>query len=139
MRKLRQWYPNLKYITVPEFQKRGAVHYHLLCNIPKIRQSEMKKIWPYGFFKVKEIHGTTHLAFYLVKYLSKRFDDKRKQGHRLYYASRGLKRPTTLYGPYAEAITNKLKKDHSNAVQYETNYDTEHNGTVDYKQFVKEK
>lgn len=139
MRKLRTWYPDLKYITVPEFQKRGAVHYHILCNIPFIRKSELNKIWKYGWSKPKAIHGTTHLAFYLVKYLSKKFDDKRKQGHRLYYTSRGLERPKTLYGPYAEAIANKLKTDHSNAVQYETSYDTEHNGTVDYSQYVKEK
>lgn len=139
LRRLRIKYKKLKFITVPEFQKRGAVHYHVLCNIPNVYQEEMHKLWPYGFSKVLAVESTTHLAFYLSKYLRKRFDDPRKQGHRLFYTSRGLERPKILYGPYAEAITNKLKRDHSNDVQYETNYETEHNGTVEYKQFVKEK
>ena len=138
-RKLNARYKNVKYITVPEFQKRGAVHYHILCNIPKITQKAMQGLWPHGFSKVLAVKSATHLAFYLTKYLRKRFDDPRKQGHRLFYTSRGLKRPTTVYGPFAEALTNKLKKDQSDAVQYENSYETEHNGTTDYKQYVKEK
>jgi len=84
MRKLRAKYKFLKYLTVPEFQKRGAVHYHILCNLPYITQSELQKLWPYGFSKINAVKSTTHLALYLVKYLSKKFDDPRKFGHRLY-------------------------------------------------------
>jgi len=138
MRKLRCKYKDTKYITVPEFQKRGAVHYHILCNIPYIQKSELQKMWQHGFSKPLAVKSSLHLAFYLTKYLRKRFDDPRKQGHRLYYSSRGLRRPTTLYGPYAEAITNKLKTDHSNAVQYKNSYKTEHNGVIKFTQFVKE-
>lgn len=138
MRKLKSKYKNIKYITVPEFQKRGAVHYHILCDIPYIQKSELQMLWEHGFSKPLAVKNSLHLAFYLTKYLRKRFDDPRKQGHRLYYSSRGLRRPTTLYGPYAEAITNKLKTDHSNAVQYKNSYKTEHNGVIKFTQFVKE-
>lgn len=31
--KIKSIYPNFKYVCVPEFQKRGAVHYHLLTNL----------------------------------------------------------------------------------------------------------
>ena len=39
--KIKSIFPNFKYVCVPEFQKRGAVHYHLLTNI------EINKIYKY--------------------------------------------------------------------------------------------
>ena len=33
IRKVTRVYDNFKYICIPEFQKRGAIHYHILCNI----------------------------------------------------------------------------------------------------------
>ena len=45
---VRRKFDNFKYICVPEFQKRGAVHYHLLTNIPydsNLFFSDEKKIW----------------------------------------------------------------------------------------------
>lgn len=138
LRKLRRKYPNLKYVVVPEFQKRGAVHYHILCNLPLIRQKEMENLWPYGFSKVLEIIGTTHLSFYLTKYLGKKFKDKRKQGHRLFYSSRGLKRPVVLYGHIVDDIDKDLKMNHSDAVQYKNNWKGKHCGNVSYTQYVRD-
>lgn len=139
IRQLHQIYPDLIYITVPEFQKRGAVHYHILCNIPFIQKDELNKLWPYGFSKPRAIKSSTHLAFYLCKYLGKRFDDVRKQGHRLFYSSRNLKRPQTYYGPIIDQISKKLEETHSDAVQYEREYDSKINGKVKYRQYVKKK
>ncbi|WP_452176556.1 rolling circle replication-associated protein, partial [Kordiimonas lipolytica] len=40
----------LKYSCVVEFQKRGAVHYHLLAyNLPFIENSKLAEIWGHGF------------------------------------------------------------------------------------------
>lgn len=136
-RHLRSRYPNLKYIVVPEFQKRGAVHYHMLINLPYLPEEQREKLWPYGFSKVLAVKSTTHLALYLSKYLSKRFDDKRKKGHRLFYTSRGLKQPLTVYGSRAEQLSEKLKERSDFKVQYQNQYKSERNGTTDYMQYLK--
>lgn len=137
IRRLRKRHPNLRFITVPEFQKRGAVHYHVLCNIPFIPKPELQKLWPYGFSKPKAVQSTTHLALYLSKYLSKRFEDTRKEGHRLFYTSRDLKQPTILYGPIAEIATARMKELSAFEVQYRHEYETVRNGKTEYKQYLK--
>lgn len=38
-----------------EFQKRGAIHYHLLCNLPFVSSKELAEIWTHGFIKIKKI------------------------------------------------------------------------------------
>lgn len=139
IRKLRIKYPGVKYITVPEFQKRGAVHYHVLCNIPYIHKTVLRKLWPYGFSYPEAIHGTTHLSLYLTKYLSKRFDDKRTEGHRLFYSSRGLKKPTVTYAYEARDLVDDLKKYYSDDVQYESKWTGKYCGDVKYSQYILEK
>lgn len=139
MRKLRAKYKNLKYITVPEFQKRGAVHYHILCNLPYLLENERMKLWAYGWSKLKAIKSTTHLALYLTKYLAKKFDDKRKLGHRLYYTSRGLKRPTVVYGWKAEEFSKQLLLRRADDLQYENKYETHQNGITTYRQYIGKK
>lgn len=137
IRKIRNRFPNLKFITVPEFQKRGAVHYHILCNLPFMPMTSnlIEKFWTHGFSNKVAIKSTTHLSLYLTKYLSKRFDDKRIQGHRLYYTSRGLARPKTIYGPLAESFSDKLKSS-GVEVQYRHEYQTDRNGQVEYRQYL---
>lgn len=138
IRRLKAKYTDLKFITVTEFQKRGAVHYHILCNIPFITKSELAKLWPYGFSKVKAVTSSTSLALYLSKYLSKRFEDKRKQGHRLYYSSRGLKKPQIIYGSNAEFISKQISHHKKFELKYTNQYDTDRNGLVTYKQHQRE-
>lgn len=137
IRKLRQKYPKLLFITVPEFQKRGAVHYHLICNIPLINQDELALLWPHGFSAPRAIRNTTHLALYLCKYLSKEFADARKHGHRLFYSSRGLNKPEIFYGPAAEAVGERIKTNDFYAIEYRNQYDTARNGSINYVQYLK--
>lgn len=94
-----------KYIGVPEFQKRGAVHYHLLFwGLPKgIFSSErttrtIAKIWQYGFIFIKETDGNDRLSSYLAKYMIKAINDPRLFYHRAYYASRNVLRPIKCSG-----------------------------------------
>lgn len=139
VRKMRKKYPSLRYIAVPEFQKRGAVHYHMLCNIPFIVKSDLEKLWPYGFSKPKAIRGTTHLALYLCKYLSKRFKKNKKHGHKLFYSSRGLKQPTVYYGLLGPMISGQLRERRQSDMLYQTLYIAKYNGMVLYSQYCKKK
>lgn len=99
------------YIGVPEFQKRGAVHYHLLTNINYNDYSLLSKDlimtyskkshsydvgrtikgWKYGFTKVKSMDNI-NVVGYLTKYLVKDLDN-RLWGKRRYFYSQNLVKP----------------------------------------------
>jgi len=105
---------NFKYICVPEFQKRGAVHYHLLTNIKydssflskeerKIWQPKSKKwqigkdvkYWSYGFNQAKNLKNI-NVVGYISKYMTKNIDN-RLFGHNRYLASRNLEMPQEIF------------------------------------------
>ena len=43
----------LQYIVVVEFQKRGAIHFHLLCNLPYVQANTLAEIWSHGFINIR--------------------------------------------------------------------------------------
>jgi hypothetical protein len=86
----------LRYLAVPEFQKRGAVHYHVvLFNLPHLKnvQVELKEIWGKGMIFISKVRGTNGLTKYLSKYITKAIADDRLRGRKRYFASLGLLRP----------------------------------------------
>lgn len=106
-------FPDLKYVCVPEFQKRGAVHYHLLTNIEyddvKLLSKDEKKIykpkdgwqifktlksWRYGFSNVQNMRDV-NVVGYITKYMTKDIDH-RLFGHRRYLYSRNLDLPKEM-------------------------------------------
>lgn len=96
-----------KYICVPEFQKRGAVHFHaLFWGIPEEvfllerRTRTLAKIWGKGFVYLKETDGDQKLSFYLSKYMTKAFLDPRLKNQKSYVASRNIKRPLIQSGSF---------------------------------------
>lgn len=88
----------LKYVGVPEFQKRGAVHYHaLFFNMPFLKDAH-KKIWDswgHGFVFREDVKKGS-VARYLGKYIEKGFRDSRLKNRRRYLASRNLFRPKQI-------------------------------------------
>nr|WP_252320423.1 helitron helicase-like domain-containing protein [Spiroplasma endosymbiont of Lariophagus distinguendus] len=53
---------------VYEYQKRGAIHFHILFN-RKIHKSVLPQWWPFGFNDVRVVQKGTNEN--IVKYLSK--------------------------------------------------------------------
>lgn len=98
---LRYRYGGLfKYVSVPEFQKRGAVHFHaLFWGLPKKAIAEERNtrffagIWGRGFLYIKYTDGNVKLSHYLSKYMAKSFVDKRLKNQKSYVASRNILRP----------------------------------------------
>lgn len=134
MVKLKNEFGDLKYLIVPEFQKRGAVHYHLIINQPFIEKKLIQKIWKYGFVKVKDIYYLEGIGNYFTKYLTKNSDDIRLHGRRAFFTSKNLRRPKIVYGEFAEKITNRLKeKEIKPYLQNE--YQTDFNGAVKYSKY----
>lgn len=108
---VRKKKPDFMYIAVPEFQKRGAVHYHLLSNLSKedtdiiIKQKNTKesdnfydvKYWNKGFSAVDFIKSDYKKIFsYISKYMTKDIDN-RLFGKKRYFFSQNLNQPKTDY------------------------------------------
>lgn len=75
-------YQNFCCVWRKEFQKRGAVHYHLLCwNLPFIKQSLLQEIWTEctredrSIVDIRLVHSKKHALRYVSKYLGKVGDD----------------------------------------------------------------
>ncbi len=68
--------PNFKYIAIPEFQERGAIHFHLLTNLEHdteyIPKRPLKKVYNKKRKTYKEIE------YYDLKYWNKGFSDSEK-------------------------------------------------------------
>lgn len=131
----------LKYLAVIEFQERGAVHYHVLLNIPYIPHKELQELWGNGFVFVNAIKHVDNLGAYILKYMTKDNNDTRLMGKKAYLTSRNLKQAETIvnhdlkdFNKLESKIIQKYNLNDLKAV-YEANYDTEMLGNCTYKQY----
>lgn len=107
--------PDFKYLAVPEFQKRGAVHYHILSNLgiedkDIILKQQKKtgkavkfddlydvKYWTKGFARVDFIKNDYKKIYsYICKYMTKDIDNK-LFGKKRYFYSQNLDKPFETY------------------------------------------
>jgi len=100
-------YPDFEYLAVPEFQKRGAVHYHLLCDVSFIEVSELQEIWGQGFVKINKIDEVNNVGAYVSKYLGKEMDE-RTFGKKKFFRSQSLKESIEILGWYAQKFFEKF-------------------------------
>ena len=96
--KIRRVKKDFKYLCITEFQKRGAIHYHLLTNINinddtlMYTQNDNKnfrhiKYWHNGFNSVEILKGDTKKVIgYISKYMTKDIDDRLFSKHRYFYS-----------------------------------------------------
>lgn len=89
-----------RYLTIVEFQKRGAVHYHcIFFNLdPAIERRErsdryVARLWRHGFIDIERIRHAKSVSAYVCKYLQKGLHDPRLRGRKSYFTSRALFRP----------------------------------------------
>ena len=109
----------LAYISVPELQERGAVHYHILFfNLPYVDKSEVMALWGHGSTRIEvedpkgksfdELDGES-LGKYITKYMTKQFYSRDKKGEykfyydkatwegkKVYFASKNLIKPVSF-------------------------------------------
>lgn len=148
--------PNFKYICVPEFQKRGAIHYHLISNIDyndyELLSQEERKIWnkkekkwqvgrdiigwKYGINMTKNLDGI-NVVGYLTKYMTKDIDN-RLFGKRRYFASHNLKKPKEVYitNQYEFALFMNSLNDSKEV--YSNIYLDKFGDTVQFREYVSE-
>ncbi|MBN2286829.1 MAG: hypothetical protein JXI43_10310 [Tissierellales bacterium] len=145
--KLRYRYGNFKFVTVTEFQKRGAIHFHQINNLPFIKKDILDSLWgsgrgirfePYGLLFISPIKNKYGLGRYLCKYLVKDIDDPRLRDKKAFSTSRKMKRPKIIKG-YAGSLAEKI------AIEYVDNYKPVYeidipsvwNGIIYLKDFIK--
>lgn len=96
---------NIQYLLIPEKHKDGAWHMHgVIKGIPKEHLKTNKhgyKDWEdyskrFGYISIDDIKNQVAVSKYITKYVSKSFDKDggiTEKESKLYYSSRGLKRP----------------------------------------------
>lgn len=115
--------PFCKYLGVPEFQQRGAVHYHLiLFNIPFMDNvyDVLKKLWPAGMFNLRSVDNVKNVGNYISAYMTKGKVDTRLIGKKAYTTSRGLKKPEEEWD--AEKIKEQIDSLPENTERFEKDY-----------------
>jgi len=101
MRRLRRWAndKDFHWLAVPEYQKRGAIHWHIALNrrfdAKQVRAAWLEIIGQAGNIDLQYIPRPEVQSRYLAKYIGKDLDDDTKDRHldKRYLCSRGLKIP----------------------------------------------
>jgi hypothetical protein len=149
---------DFRYIGVPEFQERGAVHFHVLYwrfptelvsdEKPHWKQEEdigqMDKIergtrfiqncWAYGYVDCIPTDNSERLAGYLAKYMSKAMQDERLLRKRAYYYSRNIYRPdSSTFSPLVNYLNMKLEE--TATLITDRDFETKWLGMANYKRF----
>lgn len=154
---IKQKKPDFCYVGVPEFQKRGAVHYHLLTNICyddfSLLSSEEVKIWKpkakkwvigrniigwkNGYTLACDMHSVNVVA-YLTKYMTKDVDS-RLFGFRKFFHSRNLDKPEEFYLDMASDQDFYLLLDvlSNNDIIYENSYLDVFGDVIDFVELKK--
>lgn len=129
-------------ITVPEFQKRGAVHFHTLIfglpqDITKNERSDrrIQNLWGYGYVDGIPTDGQPALAGYMAKYMSKAMRDERLLGKTAYSFSRNCLRAVSLSTSTAVALASEALELVDNPVAFERDFDTLWLGRCNYKSY----
>ncbi len=152
------------YIAVPEFQERGAVHYHLVTNLDikknpdiiipqknftekqilELSERKRKKMydvlyWSHGFSSVESLKNK-NIAVYMTKYMTKDIDN-RLFGHRRYFYSQNITKPEVCYINLDNDIHfNNLADILANSYQtYSSSYSDVFGNVIDFVELKKGK
>ena len=132
---------NLKYTCVVEFQKRGAIHYHVIIyNMPYIKANDIAKVWGNGFIKINKIDDIDNVGAYVAEYLGQAekgqghdIEDDRLRGQKSYFSSKGLFKPVEITDKkIVERVAAALLNEKPT---YSATYENEHVGNITYKQY----
>lgn len=135
---------SLKYIAVRERQKRGAIHFHMICDwnrdlgteneIRSLERHVGENVWKHGFVDVKPIGHVDNVGAYLIKYMTKDISIELFEGKKMYLCSRGLERPKVYSGEEAEMLIKYYNLDNKKEV-FTNCYESEYLGQITYKEY----
>lgn len=139
VRKMKKEQADFKYLAVIEFQERGAIHYHMLCNMKYTRVEKIRDKWRSvvgeGNIDIQRITHVDNIGAYIVKYMTKADADERLVGKKMYQRSKGMDEPKELVGAQAEYILAQLEKEGKKIV-YSSSYENKQTGNkITYSEF----
>lgn len=124
---------NLRYLAVPEYTKKGRIHFHVvLFNLPFIRWKMIEDTWKNGFIKINRCEDVTNLGAYVSKYITKE-SNQRLKGKKRYFCSRNLFKPVELINEEAGNLLENLPEENKT---YQNTFENEYVGKVDYEQYI---
>ena len=102
-----------------------------MFNAPYIKNNKLQEIWGNGFVKINNIDNVDNVGAYVCKYMTKT-DDDRLIGQKMYFTSRGLKKPVEIKEESrVESLASSLP---ASALAYSNTFENEYN-TISYKQY----
>jgi len=130
MRRMRRRFGKLHALSVMEFQKRGAVHFHcIFFNLPpeveeRERSSrEIASLWGHGFVDIERIRSARNVGAYVCKYMNKSADDERLRGKKFFSTTQNLFSPVTHRGEVAKSKMMSILAKGNHELQAETQYE----------------
>ena len=154
--------PALKYICRPEFQERGAIHYHMVTNLrsfpftsdvvrewrrrgtlPDAWKDEynLKDLWHgkeagKGSVNLEPIKkGMFSVCSYLTEYLTKQTDDKLQQ-RKSFFTSRQLDKPEQYFDSDAMQVFEQLGKSAKKISSWCYEPESLQNQKINYAKFI---
>lgn len=138
IKRLKKKVGDLKYLAVIEFQDangRGAVHYHMICNLPYVNQKEfMEKVWGHGWVGLNKIKHVDNVGVYVSAYMTADVSDLRLQGKKAYLSSHNLSQPEVITAEEADELYEVYGLGAKKEVLTNV-YDSEYLGQITYKQY----
>lgn len=123
---------NLKYLCVPEFTKKGRVHFHVVFfNLPFIKNTTLGMIWGHGFIKINKIDNCDNVGSYVAKYMTK--ENEKLIEQKSYFTSRNLEKPIEIINEKEiEILADSLSPDYE---VYNNSFENDFTGQVNYTQY----
>ena len=88
--RLAYQFNSFKYVATVEKQKeRETYHYHIVCNLPEIEQTELLKTWGLGTVWIEKAYDLSGLSGYMTKDF-KGENIEGYEGKKAYHSSKGL-------------------------------------------------
>ncbi|QDX91123.1 protein Rep (plasmid) [Brevibacillus laterosporus] len=136
IQRMRRKYGKFRYIVVTEFQGRGAVHYHMMSDLPYVPKKKLYEIWGQGYVKINAIEHVDNVGAYISKYMTKAEADIRMINKKCYTTSKNMIKPVVVTNPWEIAQflrQNRLNVDTNVADKkrvFTSSYTSEHYGNI---------
>ena len=135
-KRIKRAFPDVQYLGVMEFQKRGSIHYHFLFS-HYVSADLLADYWGQGFVKIQKIKNKKNLGQYIVKYMTKElFNDNRYFMKRKFFYSRNLKKPIIIT---CQKLIDKIFNLNYNEIKlnklFSTNFNIDYIGKIQYTLF----
>lgn len=138
-KRLRRKFEGIRYITTVEAQNRGAIHFHVLLNVPCSEENAdvVKDCWSAGIAEVQEVFSVKGCVLYMCKDFEKQEREHMLFGKRCYFISQGMEQCHQLNNWNSSARANaSVRKLIQRQVPIKTRrVQTEHAGLVEYKEY----